>query len=794
MRWFRNSPTSLLAWALVFFAVSLYAEPPDLARFAGRVRVGAEIEFAPYQFALIVGNFDLTTWQPHFKKLRLSDQWVDTYLEVPGAFESLPAPVRASLGEGLFLKVELETVAPKSIIGDNSKKLEDTTLSVKGLLGPDGKPYSSEIVPSDLVTSKATQASKQGEANIVDRGGFVLTPAGALERDRAVLVTRWKALPLLQRRKLMRLEHLSPLFRATFVINYLRTHPGTKLEMKRGIPIGIQNILQDYNWSVHPQQQLIEFRHTDPYLNPAEMEESRRKLALLANTNRGFNDMNIPPEGGVTFHFHASLVEDRDLKNVAHSYNQLLLSQLGAAGRIDSVLRPGRVAFSALGRKGLIRLIGNNRIEQRVHLKDPAESLAELLSLMVMPEDQVIGKINAEIRKNLTPDVLDAIGERNLSLLNEILSDSYDGKESGAEPERVILIQKAVWRRLVDKKNNPAQKLKALSTLEEFYRRIPGALQAIEEFSGQIQAEFLRENGAAMIAGLKNGDFREESLSHAIVNYIFDLGNDPNGKFNPYFLTKEFGVLLSEYLAMIGPNRSEVTTYAFSFLAQRSAEIKKEWFKAIAAHRVFVSPTSWSSHLEDGSLKEPSPARDQFLAMMRGEYGPQQSSDCLEIYVSHSPVDAEFEAAFAYGFKGKGGTFGDSLQRSLMRRLYVIATGEKVKNRTPEELEALVARASLGLKSSYLAAQDMAIAALVALSEHQAPESRSALAALDPVFKSESMLAMLAQTLKPKQEATVGRIVLQYAKKKFGSVVVRKILETARPPRSCQRSLYDLGA
>jgi hypothetical protein len=385
---FRTIAFFALLFSGAFLSHSL-AAASDFPKVPEGFRIGMEIELAPERFAPMTRYFDFDEFQRELGERvtqKLPESFFSDYLkDSPHALNDLPEELRAQLTRGLVLE--------------------------------------SLLTRSSALPQSPAMREKPKEKSPLSRQHFQAGPGG-LHIPKTVapilpweeLDARWNALDLETRRSVVRWEHLSPLKKAELAIDHATC---SKLKPKKDLMEGQQKLFQKLYWSKDGEN--IEFRHKEDVIvdNPQEFYQDVRHVARLAGPmveTKLLDDPTLPLKG-VAFHYHMS-VAGKDLSGLGEAINDLMLVKYVASGDIMDLTRKGSYLYEPGARtKGLVRVIGKDRIESRAHVERLVDELGFRIKLAGMKPEKAVRLVYAEVSKLLTGEVVETILKHQPSYL-----------------------------------------------------------------------------------------------------------------------------------------------------------------------------------------------------------------------------------------------------------------------------------------------------------------------------------------------------------------------------------------
>jgi hypothetical protein len=374
-----------------------------------------EIELKPQALKNIIGYFDFDALQKsvHGKSIVKSfgADFFDDYLsDNPRALDELPAYLRNQLTDGL--------------------KLENTVVhKPQALLNADGKPLNGEvklILPGDRNAKPAQPAQTalkapalvlpKADPAVESRGGLLVhKDQPGSTSDWQTLYARWKALSPGLKESVARWENLAPIKKADLAISYA----GGDIQPKSTLPPEERLLLERLEWAV--DQDALEFKHKET-LTVTSPEEFFRDAVQLAKRAGVEQEVLSPEEARLqrvrmnpgdpsasksSLNFHVS-VQDADLREIGVAFNRLALVRRVNLGILNDLTHEGRFIYqhSPKGR-GLVRVIGANRIEFRAHTERLHDELELVTHALSLGPEKGLALVNAEIKRQMSDYVVD---------------------------------------------------------------------------------------------------------------------------------------------------------------------------------------------------------------------------------------------------------------------------------------------------------------------------------------------------------------------------------------------------
>jgi hypothetical protein len=414
----RISAVLLIAWAQLSLGISL-AQEPDFPPMPPGFRIGMEIELAPTAFAKIASYFDFDALQGSYGNLiDLPDDFFDDYLEYyPEGLAKLPEDLRKKLTQGLHLEnTVIHEVRP--LVGSDGKTINREA----GLILSDGAlRHPPEKPPEKSTTISSTAAALPD--SFEQRDGLIvpkhLARQTAAQSDWEILNKKWKALDPGVKRALVRWEDLSPNKKALLAIHYTNGNITTK----KSLPRDLAEMFKRFTWS--RDAGALEFRHSKD-LHISDPAEFYRDVATLAK-RAGVERKILHPEDdrikmaedyyhSAGLHYHIS-IEGKDLTEQGLALNRLELVRRIHSGNLADLTRTSNYydpssyyLYEPSARdKGLVRVIGRDRIEFRTHTQPLQDELKFNLRVLAMEKGDALKTIGAEIQSLMNDYVIGKI-------------------------------------------------------------------------------------------------------------------------------------------------------------------------------------------------------------------------------------------------------------------------------------------------------------------------------------------------------------------------------------------------
>ncbi len=424
---------------LALLAMTAFAKEPSFVAPPPGFRIAMELELSPEAFSKLAGYFDYERLQAESGASlvkRLPDDFFDDYLrDDPQALSDLPEVLRKTLTHGLTLE---------STIIQNASELD----SQRGL-----------------------------SARAIQKQGDLWVPKHVAWQK---LYDRWNALDPSVKKSVVHWESLSPRKKATLAIQYAfgNLHP------KASLPPEEKRLFERLFWGL--DRKALEFRHRENLYvdSPSEFFHDVRLLAQRAGVERKIlhpeefyeNLQNltaraglsqVPRSGTAGLHFHIS-VKGRDLTEFGNALNRLALVRRVHLGILNDLLGSGDYLYDPSARdKGLVRMIGKDRLEIRDHRIALQDELRFILKGLSLESKESIELVDAEIKKLMSNEVVDRIAKYRSSYLPDF--EKYMTPEQRSRVQPVIEFSRSIERMSSARKPS-----------KDFWRRTP-ALMATKD-------------------------------------------------------------------------------------------------------------------------------------------------------------------------------------------------------------------------------------------------------------------------------------------------------------------------
>lgn len=369
------------------------------------LRFGMEIEISgQHGLRNLVPYFDFQSSNPiqelSILETQLSPDEIDSYLTTE-SFKLLPKEMQDKLTVGLADDVQFK-------------------IETKPLITP------SQAMPQSQIILRTGPTPNAKPTELRSQGGIILS--GPVEQPKEIIVpeivkrdvkwsniwARWKALPDMERLKVMKIQGLPPTKIAQLWMD--EKIPLAWIQPRKTNTPEVNALLSNIEWE--NEGGLVEFRHKvpvngkEPYLRNVEL------FAEMAGIRRYIEEPNkvFPPDSlRYTYHVHASR-RGAILDGVAKKINKLLLLQMHEEGRGEGALK-SRFGFSDTMDKGLLRQISDDRIEYRSHVESPRAELERYIPYMSRPAEEVEADLDRLISEKAT-----RIKNQIATILSEVTS------------------------------------------------------------------------------------------------------------------------------------------------------------------------------------------------------------------------------------------------------------------------------------------------------------------------------------------------------------------------------------
>lgn len=419
-------------------------------------RMGMERELQAPAFAKIVHLFDFDLLQEKMKgKEILASEDVDDYMDFnPEKKLSFLSPeIRSKLTKGLNLTNVLQDIKPIDLIVEKVNPKAKDELVINNQL---------EVKKTDIITHTQDIKKEEKIFEQVQR-----------RREWDKLTENWKALPLEEKKELIKWEFLRPVTKVKLALQFAdeqKVPQQNKLnlvQLKKDIPEDIKKLFKKFTWD--RDNKVMEFRHNPSVIikTPDEFLKDAEHLALLTGTKKELlNPEKVSFEASVlnaakrtkeqikefensteesinilkkeaestfktSLHYHVS-IPDRDLTPLASLFNDRLFLKRISQGIISDLTRNGEYLYYSdnLDSRGLVRLIGKDRIEFRAHPEALLEELNIHLTALSLPPEKagiylqknIIGLLDSDTLKRITkynPKYLTVMLDRYKTLIDE---------------------------------------------------------------------------------------------------------------------------------------------------------------------------------------------------------------------------------------------------------------------------------------------------------------------------------------------------------------------------------------
>lgn len=416
------------------------------------MKMGMEIELAGEQVLASVFRYMEFQNESDVQR-RLNPLITNEILDLsmtPEIFLSLPADLQAMLSENTQQGGKL--IGPKEHVNTISLSTGTTPHMSRilggstGILNSDGKPISAstQIIANSREGSSITSTSKferTATGIFLPEGTQNLPPTvNSSFAAWQTIVDRWKKLP-----KDQKLSLISPnkLPKDVLAVLFKAGKLDPKDFRKRSdLTPQVSELLDRLEWERDDLAQFkdqsnplketlgpIEFRHKTPLTDPSLLKKDIETFSRMVGIHRFISDpTNIEPDVyGFSFQVHVSN-PGTDAKMVGEYLNRLRLIELYRQNRheaaFDSNLGMGYKL--RVKEKGLLRVIGDDRIEGRIHTVGYAEEVDRLVDGLKRPSSEVLAELKEELRKQT-------------SRIVEIAENSKPGSKQRLDAIRVLL-------------------------------------------------------------------------------------------------------------------------------------------------------------------------------------------------------------------------------------------------------------------------------------------------------------------------------------------------------------------
>lgn len=350
-------------------------------------------------------------------KKRLSESLTSEILDLsltPETFLKLPADLQAELSKGLVAGGAL--AKPKTDFKIQKQEptipaLPQVNEKPTGILGADGRPISSAAPKITLPASSKFERTAGGL--IVPEGTKELPPSAVASRlSWLAIKDRWKKMSAYEK-----LPHISvnDLPKEVIAVLFKANKLSAKdFQRRSDLPQPIADLMDRLEW-VKDALGPLEFRHKVPVNDPTILKKDIETFARMTGIHRFMSDPTKIEEDvyGFSFHVHVSK-EGADAKRIGELLNRIRLLELYEQGRhnaafeaeIDADKYSLQMGYKLrVEQKGLIRVIGDDRIEGRIHTVGYNAEVDRLVKSLGGPTEDTVAELKSNLFKRMA-DVL----------------------------------------------------------------------------------------------------------------------------------------------------------------------------------------------------------------------------------------------------------------------------------------------------------------------------------------------------------------------------------------------------
>jgi len=402
--------------ALLGIMISILLMPSTFAVLRdhqGIFRAGFELELAFRYFAKIVDDFNWDTIPQDLYNSIENDIIHELYKDYPlnnrNFLKIIPVELLAQLTDGLNLKEVPLEIRENELIYRRGPTLA-------------AQKQNDEIqLMSRSFSMPAISAEQVKNKDEVLLGG-----------DWKVLNERWNALPPDIKKEYGKLKYGTRKVRAKLAINWLvqGDKAQTLIQLRQDLHQKIKKIY--HNLRFFKDMEAIEFHQIEPKKNIMQFRQDLRNFAQYVGVELFLDNpfiglLNLPGLKGNSLHIHISSIDGAPFdRKVVEAYNLLLVLQAINADRGESVLQPdSQTRFSEITKKGLLRLIGDNRIELRYFTRGFEQTLDFLFTHLRLPPTEALKSMGKQMQIEMEKGAyrwLQTFGYRN----NTVMGSFYD--------------------------------------------------------------------------------------------------------------------------------------------------------------------------------------------------------------------------------------------------------------------------------------------------------------------------------------------------------------------------------
>lgn len=312
----------------------------------------------------------------------LSDELLNSTLS-PEVYDKLPADVRKQLSEGINVgRTHVDSSTSPKLIQPNKPPQASF-----GILGADGKPLGAAsarpqlILPSgvSLPTAEAPNLTRNEAGIIVPKGIENLPPTESSAKQAwETIQSRWKGLSRTQKLSLISPNDLPKDVLA--VLYKAEKLKPSDFRPRSDLPASVSQLFSRLEWVRDPFGPL-EFRHKSPLSDPMLVKKDVEAFSKMVGIHKFISDpTQIEPDvRGFSFHVHISN-PNADAMMLGEYINRIRMLELFEQGRnVAAINTDLGMGYSLNVRdKGLIRVIGKDRVESRIHTVGYAEEIDRL--------------------------------------------------------------------------------------------------------------------------------------------------------------------------------------------------------------------------------------------------------------------------------------------------------------------------------------------------------------------------------------------------------------------------------
>jgi len=419
----------------------------------GIFQAGFELEISPRYFARLVDDLD---WDkiPQQRYDNIYDDTINLlYRDYPlnnqNFFDIIPPDLLSELTAGLNLEIAPLDIVENNIIINQVPSFSEQKKNneIQLVSNFSGEHQVSDTEPVILSSSSPASPIESIEKQfVVPRlyGNSHKNHGVTQSKDWKILNERWNALPTDVKRAAGKLKYGSRLVRAKLAIRWIpkaRDYHQKLIQLRDDLPEKIRNIYR--NLRFFRDMEGMEFHQIEPEKNIMQFRQALRNFAKYVGVELFLDNpfiglLNLSGLKGNSLHIHISSIDAAPPfdRKVVEGYNLLLLLQAINADRGQNVLRPGGYTqFSEITMPGLLKLIGDNRIELRYFTRGFEQTLDFLFTHLRLPPAEALKSLASEIKIEFEKGALQWLVQFesetlwNTSLLRKSLLQTYSFAE-----------------------------------------------------------------------------------------------------------------------------------------------------------------------------------------------------------------------------------------------------------------------------------------------------------------------------------------------------------------------------